>query len=296
MTGDNRAFRPLENGDRLTRAEFERRYDAMPEINKAELIEGEVYMPSPVRYEQHGHPHTRLVTWLGNYETDTPGVEAGDNASIRLDLDNEPQPDAFLIIRPERGGQARISEDDYIKGAPELVAEVASSSASYDLGKKLNAYRRNGVREYIVWRVLDRQVDWLVNHEGQFEPMRPAADGILRSTVFPGLWLDPNALVSGEKTTVKAILETRLEHSRARRVRGPSGAGPHRLNPAAGASQFLAAGNRGWPLPPFSGPPVLRPAVRTSHLLSLRESAVLLLCCCRAALQDQVSDRDKQVE
>src|SRR5208337_5501936 len=130
MTGDNRAFRPLENGDRLTRAEFERRYDAMPELNKAELIEGEVYMPSRVRYEQHGHPHTRLVTWLGNYETDTPGVEAGDNASIRLDLDNEPQPDAFLIIRPERGGQARISEDDYIEGAPELVAEVASSSAS----------------------------------------------------------------------------------------------------------------------------------------------------------------------
>ena len=167
-------------------------------------------MPSPVRYEQHGHPHTRLVTWLGNYETDTPGVEAGDNASIRLDLDNEPQPDAFLIIRPERGGQARISEDDYIEGALELVAEVASSSASYDLGKKLNAYRRNGVREYIVWRVLDRQVDWLVNREGQFEPLRPAADGILRSTIFPGLWLDPNALVSGEKTTVKAILEQGL--------------------------------------------------------------------------------------
>jgi len=210
MTGDNGTFRPLENGDRLTRAEFERRYDAMPELKQAELIEGEVYMPSPVRYEQHGHPHTRLVTWLGNYETDTPGVEAGDNASIRLDLDNEPQPDAFLIIRPERGGQARISEDDYIEGAPELVAEVASSSASYDLGKKLNAYRRNGVREYIVWRVLDRQVDWLVNREGQFEPLRPAADGILRSTIFPGLWLDPNALVSGEKTTVKAILEQGL--------------------------------------------------------------------------------------
>ena len=210
MTGDNRAFRPLENGDRLTRAEFERRYDAMPELNKAELIEGEVYMPSPVRYEQHGHPHTRLVTWLGNYETDTPGVEAGDNASIRLDLDNEPQPDAFLIIRPERGGQARISEDDYIEGAPELVAEVASSSASYDLGKKLNAHRRNGVREYIVWRVLDRKVDWLVNREGRFEPMRPAADGILRSTVFPGLWLDPAALMRGDVNAVFAMVQQGL--------------------------------------------------------------------------------------
>jgi Uma2 family endonuclease len=206
----NGAIPPLENGDRLTRAEFERRYDAMPQLKKAELIEGEVYMPSPVRHRRHGHPHTRLVTWLGNYELDTPGVEAGDNGTIRLDLDNEPQPDAFLIIQPERGGQARISEDDYIEGAPELVAEVASSSASYDLGKKLHVYRRNGVREYVVWRVLDRQVDWFVNQEGQFQPLLPAADGILRSTVFPGLWLDPAALVRGERARIKAVLQQGL--------------------------------------------------------------------------------------
>ncbi len=207
---DNGAIPPLKNGDRLTRAEFERRYDAMPELKGAELIEGEVYMPSPVRYEKHSHPHTRLVAWLANYETDTPGVGAGDNGSIRLDLDNEPQPDVFLIIRPEHGGQARISDDDYIEGAPELVAEVASSSVSEDLGKKLKAYQRNGVCEYLVWRVFDRQLDWLVNRDGRFEPMHPAADGILRSIVFPGLWLDPAALVRGEKTTVKAVLQQGL--------------------------------------------------------------------------------------
>jgi Uma2 family endonuclease len=208
---DNGAIPPLENGDRLTRAEFERRYEVMPELKKAELIEGEVYMPSPVRYKGHSHPHTRLVAWLANYETDTPWVEAGDNGTIRLDLDNEPQPDAFLIIRPERGGQARISEDDYIEGAPELVAEVASSSASYDLGKKLNAYRRNGVREYVVWRVLDQEVDWFVNREGRFEPLPPGDDGILRSTLFPGLWLDPAALARGDKARVKAILQQGLD-------------------------------------------------------------------------------------
>ncbi len=136
MAGDNDAIPPLKNGDRLTGAEFERRYDAMPELKRAELIEGEVFIPSPVRQGGHSHPHTRLVTWLGTYETDTPGVEAGDNGSIRLDMDNMPQPDAFLFIRPERGGRARISEDDYIEGAPELVAEVASSSVGCDLGKK----------------------------------------------------------------------------------------------------------------------------------------------------------------
>jgi Uma2 family endonuclease len=206
----DRAIPPLENGDRLTRAEFERRYDAMPGLKKAELIEGEVYMPSPVRYERHGHPHTWLVAWLAMYEMTTPGVSAGDNSSIRLDLDNEPQPDAFLMIRRERGGQARISDDDYIEGAPELVAEVTSSTVSYDLGDKLTAYRRNGVREYVVWRVLDGEVDWFVNREGRFDRLEAGADGILRSTVFPGLWLDPGALVRGEAATVKATFEQGL--------------------------------------------------------------------------------------
>ncbi|MGZ3472634.1 MAG: Uma2 family endonuclease, partial [Isosphaeraceae bacterium] len=137
----------LENGDRLTREEFERRYEAMPNLKKAELIEGAVYMPSPVRQRRHSRPHLHLCTWLGHYEAGTPGVEGGDNGSIRLDLDNEPQPDAFLFIQPECGGQARISSDDYVEGAPDMVAEVASSSASYDLGVKLQVYRRNGVRE-----------------------------------------------------------------------------------------------------------------------------------------------------
>jgi Uma2 family endonuclease len=206
----NGAVPPLENGDRLTRAEFERRYDAMPDVKKAELIEGEVFMPSPVRQRRHSHPHTRLVTWLGSYETDTPGVEAGDNGSIRLDLDNMPQPDAFLMIQPECGGHVRISEDDYIEGAPELVAEVTSSSVSYDLGRKKDAYRRNRVLEYIVWRVLDRQVDWYVNRQGRFELMMPAADGILRSEAFPGLWLDPAALVRGDGVAVRAALQSGL--------------------------------------------------------------------------------------
>jgi Uma2 family endonuclease len=146
------------------------------------------------------------VGLLVNYAVNTPGVEPGDNGSIRLDLDNEPQPDAYLMIRPDRGGQARVSADDFIEGAPELVAEVASTSASYDLGKKLHAYRRSGVREYVVWRVADRQVDWFVNRQGRFEIMPPPADAILRSIVFPGLWIHAEALVQGELTTAFAVL------------------------------------------------------------------------------------------
>src|SRR5262245_55052697 len=145
---------PLEPGDQLTRAEFERRYDAMPHLKKAELIEGVVYMPSPVRWNHHGHVHLNLATSLGVYQAATPGVQAADNASIRLDMDNEPQPDVAMIVLPTHGGRVRISEDDYVEGAPELVAEVAASSTSIDLNTKLRVYRRNQVQEYIVWRVL----------------------------------------------------------------------------------------------------------------------------------------------
>jgi Uma2 family endonuclease len=198
---------PLEFGDRLTRAEFERRYNAMPDLKKAELIEGVVYMPSPVRQRRHGRPHLHLSTWLGTYVAATPGAEAGDNSSVRLDNDNEPQPDVLLFIDPARGGQTRLSDDDYIEGAPELAAEVAASSASYDLHTKLNVYRRCGACEYIVWRVLDGAIDWFVLRQGQYERLAPDAQGVLKSEVFPGLWLDAAALLGGNLARVLAVVQ-----------------------------------------------------------------------------------------
>src|SRR5947209_4909216 len=102
---------PLENGDQLTRPEFERRYGAMPHLKKAELIKGVVCMPSPVNHEKHASPHFDLIGWLGMYRMATPGVRGGDNGSLRLDLDNEPQPDAYLMVLPMHGGQARIDAE-----------------------------------------------------------------------------------------------------------------------------------------------------------------------------------------
>jgi Uma2 family endonuclease len=135
----------------------------------------------------------------------------GDNSTVRLDLDNMPQPDGLLFVQPEHGGRVRIGDDGYIEGAPDLVAEVASSSVSYDLRSKLEAYRRNGVREYVVWRVLDRELDWFVNRQGQFDRLAPETDGLLKSTCFPGLWLDPLALLRGDLKAVLACLRHGLE-------------------------------------------------------------------------------------
>lgn len=197
----------LESGDRLTRPEFERRYQGMPDDRKIELIEGVVYVSSPVRMRQHAGPTSDVAGWLAVYRANTPGTEAGDNGTVRLDLDNEPQPDAFLRILPECGGQSRTSEDDYVEGAPELVVEVAASSVSIDLHSKMNAYRRNGVREYVVWRVLDGEVDWFVWREGVYERRTPDAAGIYKSDFFPGLWLDAPALLRGDLAGVLAVLQ-----------------------------------------------------------------------------------------
>ncbi len=189
---------PLTAGDRLSRAEFERRYAAMPECKKAELIEGVVYVPSPVSHVRHGAPHAVLATWMGTYALATPGVECADNSTVRLDLDNEPQPDLLLRVAGELGGRSRLDVDGYVEGPPELVAEIAASSVSYDLHDKLRVYRRSGVQEYVVWRVDDRALDWLVLREGEYVPLPLDAHGVVRSEVFPGLWLTVPALMAGD--------------------------------------------------------------------------------------------------
>lgn len=198
---------PLENGDRLTRFEFERRYSAMPKLKKAELIEGTVYMASPLRFEPHAEPHARVITWLGVYQAMTPGVRVGDNPTVRLDLDNEPQPDAVLLIDAQAGGQSHLSQDGYVEGAPELVAEIAASSATVDLRDKKRAYRRNGIQEYIVWQVFEQRIDWFHLEAGEYTNLHPDAAGVIQSQIFPGLWLDQSALVAGDMQQVLTVLQ-----------------------------------------------------------------------------------------
>ena len=200
----------FENGDRLSRKEFERLYHLMPHLKKAELVEGVVYMASPVRIKRHAEPHADIMIWLGTYKVATPGVKLADNATVRLDLDNEPQPDALLRLDEACGGQSRIDEDDYIKGAPELIVEVAASSASYDLHDKLRVYRRNGVQEYLVWIVPENQFRWYVLTEGEYQQQPTNASGILTSSVFPGLNLDVEALLKGEMQQVLNVLQEGL--------------------------------------------------------------------------------------
>lgn len=202
---------PLENGDRLTRYEFEHRYQAMTQLKKAELIEGVVYVASPVRATKHGRPHAAIIGWLTVYKAATPGVDVQDNATVRLDADNEPQPDALLRIEPEAGGNSRITEDDYIQGSPELIAEIAASSASYDLNDKLNVYRRNGVKEYIVWQMYENRLDWFMLKEGRYISLETDKLGIIRSEIFPGLWLSVNALREGNLAEVLTVLQQGLQ-------------------------------------------------------------------------------------
>jgi hypothetical protein len=210
---------PLREGDRLTREEFELRYDASPDVLKAELINGVVHIEAskakakatampPVSNQGHAFPHFSLIGWLAAYQMATPGVEGSDNPSLRLpSVDNMPQPDCILRILPSHGGQASDDPDDMLAGAPELVAEVAASSAPLDLGPKFDVYERDGVCEYVVWRPAYQTIDWFRrNRAGRFVSMRRDGKGLLKRKAFPGLWLDPQALLARNMTIVSRVI------------------------------------------------------------------------------------------
>lgn len=200
----------LENGDRLTRAEFERRYDAMSHLKKAELIKGVVYVGSPVKHKKHSRPHSQINGWVVVYAAATPGADTGDNGSVRLDDDNMPQPDVILRLLAEHGGQSLEDEDDYLQGTPELVIEVASSSASYDLHDKKDVYGQFGAREYIVWRTRDRKLDWFRLENNEYVRVEPDVEGVIESSIFPGLRLAVPALLAGNIAAVLAELQKGL--------------------------------------------------------------------------------------
>ncbi|MGH9203856.1 MAG: Uma2 family endonuclease, partial [Vicinamibacterales bacterium] len=187
---------PLENGDLLSAGEFLRRYEDMPEVKKAQLIEGIVHMPSPVRLNEHAAPDSLIQAWLVSYAARTPGTQTAGNATVRLDPDNVPQPDALLRLLPECGGRTRVDDKGLLDGPPELIVEVAASSASIDARDKLRAYRRNGVREYILWRTLDGSLDWWVLENDDYRPNPPDTQRLIHSREFPGLVLAVDALLA----------------------------------------------------------------------------------------------------
>lgn len=205
---------PLAAGDRLTREEFLKRWNAHPEIKLAELIGGIVYMPSPVKLE-HGSVESDVGLWLGNYRVATPGTDGGHNTTAFL-LDDTPQPDLHLRILPECGGSSR-AEEGYLAGVPEFLAEICLSSAAFDLHEKYDLYEAAGVPEYLAVLRYEREIRWHRLIEGKYQLQPADADGLWRSRVFPGLWLDGDALLARDMPTVLRCLQEGLrsaEHER----------------------------------------------------------------------------------
>ncbi len=196
---------PLQSGDYLSRSEFERRYETMPEA-KAELIEGVVYMASPVHFA-HGRYHTFAIHWLSTFVDNTIGLEIADNVSTRLGNDSEVQPDICVLIDKRAGGQVHIGKK-YLKGAPEFVVEIAASSASFDLRDKMQLYRRHGVREYLVLTVYEQETHWFtLDADHLFRPLLPDEKGIFHSVVFPGLRFEAGPFWRREWAKLHAVLQ-----------------------------------------------------------------------------------------
>jgi Uma2 family endonuclease len=209
---DGQARRPLENGEAMHSREFLQRYEGLPQVKKAELIEGIVYMGSPVSY-LHAKPDNLIQLWLGAYAAKHPDTEALTNITVVLDTENTFQPDALLRRLPEQGGLTRPTEEGYLAGAPELVVEIAASSASIDLRDKFRAYCRNGVREYIVWRVTENRLDWFCLEGEEYAAQVPDTQGRLSSRVFPGLTLPIAALLAFNAAEVLAAVSAKAPQS-----------------------------------------------------------------------------------
>jgi len=207
-TTREQASETLRAGQRLTREEFLRRWEALPDVKFAELIDGVVYMPSP-QTSHHGEVDADVVTWLGTYRAFTAGCGGGCQ-STWLMLQSAPQPDAYLWILPEHGGQSRV-QDNYHLGAPELAAEICLSSAAYDLGVKKALYQRAGVLEYVAFLVEEQEIRWHQLTAGVYELSPPTSRGIFRSSVFGGLWLDGRALWKHDLARVLRTLQRGLQ-------------------------------------------------------------------------------------
>jgi Uma2 family endonuclease len=202
-------LKPLVAGQRLAQPTFHKRYEAMPPETRAELVGGVVYMPSPMRWD-HGKESRIVSGWLDRYERFTPGVEGGDGPTVKLDKRGEPQPDHLLLIPAELGGQCGLDEEGYLTGAPELIVEVARSSRKFDLNSKKNDYERAGVLEYVVVELDPDRIHWFIRRGDHFEDLLPGPDGIYRSEVFPGLWLDAAAIFARDRDRRDEVLERGL--------------------------------------------------------------------------------------
>jgi Uma2 family endonuclease len=200
---------PLVDGEHLDQSTFHERYEAMPPDTRAELVGGVVFMPSPMRWD-HGKESRIVSGWLDRYERFTPGVEGGDGPTVKLDESGEPQPDHLLLITPELGGQCNVDEGGYLTGAPELIVEVARSSRKFDLNSKKDDYERAGVREYVVVELDPDRIHWFIRRGDHFEDLLPGPDGIHRSDVFPGLWLDAAAIFARDHDRRDEVLDQGL--------------------------------------------------------------------------------------
>ena len=197
----------LATGEQMDRTEFLRRWEALPDLKSAELIEGVVYVPSPVSID-HGETDSTVIWWLRHYAAATPGCQVGNNTSWEM-LGSMPQPDVHLRIRPESGGQSSVGEKFPI-GAPELAVEICLTSTEVDFGPKLRLYQRAGVREYVTVERFPRRIVWRVLRGNDYYALEPDADNVFRSETFPGLWLDQDAFWRNDAARMLATLEAGL--------------------------------------------------------------------------------------
>ncbi|WDQ17909.1 Uma2 family endonuclease [Rhodopirellula sp. P2] len=198
----------LNSGDVLSHDEYLRRYEAAPEKLKAERINGRVYLMNALRATTHGDPHSILNFWLSTYAMHAPNLVVSDNATVFLGSDHEPQPD--LCMRQQVGGSTHLNHEGYLVGPPELIVEIAGSSASYDFGEKREVYEAAGVGEYLIFETLEGRIEWW-HHDGNQFIAAPRDADVFKGVTFPGLWLDGDAFRAGDRFRLTETLQRGIQ-------------------------------------------------------------------------------------
>ncbi len=195
----------LSEGMPLSRAEF----DQLGECRGLERLNGRLCLPpAAFRHRDHGQPHAILAFWATSYIASTSGIEISVASTVKMDADNDPEPDLSLFRTKSFGGRVILDPEGYLVGAPELAAEVSASTTYKDLTVKYKLYQKHGVNEYIVWNTEVGKFDWFELHDGRYQLRPTPEDGIYRSSVFPGLWLDYQSLQAFDYQGVLATLQS----------------------------------------------------------------------------------------
>ena len=162
-------------------------YALVPDRQKADLLDGVIYVASPDTY--HGDQYTNFLARLlaGFCEARDLGKVFGSRFAFRLSPHRCPEPDVAVVL----ASRLHLVDDHGMTGGPDVAVEVVSrDSRTRDYRDKRRIYEESGVSEYWLVDPIKGRADFLVLEAGKYQSAVLDDGSIFRSRVLPGFFLD----------------------------------------------------------------------------------------------------------